>query len=35
MIGSDAVGKFGRYHKEIQRYEVFLDALVPENVSSE
>jgi hypothetical protein len=29
MIGSDAVGKFGRYDKEIKRYEVFLDALAP------
>jgi predicted TIM-barrel fold metal-dependent hydrolase len=29
MIGSDVVGKFGHYHKEIQRFEVFLDALAP------
>ncbi|MFO0863500.1 MAG: amidohydrolase family protein [Gemmataceae bacterium] len=29
MIGSDTVGNFGRYHKEILRYEVFLDALAP------
>jgi len=30
MIGSDAVGKFGRYRKDIHRYEIFLDALEPE-----